>query len=187
MKLNKKILTLFLYTALLLCSVFAVYKGYSALYFNSYPVKYEDCVHRSAEKYGVDEALVYAVIYSESGFDPDARSNAGALGLMQIMPETYEWLQTHIPQENSSHERLLEPQTNIEYGVYMLSYLLDKYGDERTAVCAYNAGMGSVDSWLKSKEFSSDGKTLFTTPYPETTKYADKVISAKKTYQNLYY
>lgn len=187
MKLLKKIFTLSLYVALLNGSAFALYKGYSNLYHKAYPVKYEAYVQQSTEKYGVDEALVYAVIYSESAFDPQAQSNAGALGLMQIMPETYDWLQTHIPQENATTDKLLEPQTNIEYGVYMLSYLIERYGDEHTAVCAYNAGMGTVDSWLKQSSFSSDGKTLFAIPYPETSEYVEKVFSVKKTYQNLYY
>ncbi len=184
---SKRTVSAAVYILLLCLSFYTVYRGYSYFYHELYPLKYEAYVEKAAQKYGVEEALVFAVIHTESHFDEDARSHAGALGLMQIMPATYEWLQTHIPNGENLSGELSEPETNIEYGVYMLSILLDKYKDETTAICAYNAGMGNVDKWLADSQLSFDGTTLANVPYTETANYAEKVCAAKKIYKKLYY
>ncbi|MGN0518954.1 MAG: lytic transglycosylase domain-containing protein [Acutalibacteraceae bacterium] len=187
MKQFKKIAVTVFYSMLVCLAFFVVYKSYSHFYKSLYPVKYENYVEQAAKKYNVDEALIYAVIHTESGFNADAQSQAGARGLMQIMPTTYTWLQTHLPSEDGSVENLLEPETNIEYGVYMLSFLMEHYENKRTALCAYNAGMGNVDKWLKDSELSYDGKTISVIPYPETSQYAERVLSAEKMYNKLYF
>lgn len=184
---SKRNVSLAVHILLLCLSFYSVYRGYSYFFHALYPLKYEAYVEKAAQKYDVDEALVFAVIHTESHFDEDARSHAGALGLMQIMPATYEWLQTHIPNAENLSGELSEPETNIEYGVYMLSILLEKYKDETTAIYAYNAGMGNVDKWLADRELSPDGISLKTVPYTETANYAEKVCAAKKMYKKLYY
>lgn len=187
MKQFKKVAATVFYSMLVCLTFIIIYKGYSHFYRSLYPIKYDNYVRQAANKYNVDEALVYAVIHTESGFDADARSQAGAMGLMQIMPATYTWLQTHLPPKDGSTENLLEPETNIEYGVYMLSFLMEHYGNERTALCAYNAGMGTVDKWLTDSELSYDGRTISVIPYPETSQYADKVLCAEEMYNKLYF
>ena len=157
--------------------------------YSTFPLKYSEEVEKASEKYQVNKYLVYAVIKTESNFDPQARSHAGAIGLMQLMPKTFEWLQTYYVSEdklNNTIEDLESPGINIDYGTNLLSVLLDMYEDEDTAICAYNAGVGNVDSWLKNSEYSDDGKTLKTVPFPETENYRHQVAQNKSCYVRLY-
>lgn len=149
-----------------------------------YPVKYEEYVEQSAAEYNLDKALVYAIIKTESNFNPNANSDAGAMGLMQIMPDTFEWLQHRKSGEvTMDSEYLYNPEINIEYGCRLLRFLLDKFSDENTAVAAYNAGFGAVEGWLTDSEYSHDGITLYNIPYEETENYVDRVENAKKNYE----
>lgn len=150
-----------------------------------HPTEYDDYVYEYSEEYDVDPNLVFAVIKAESNFDPNAESRVGALGLMQIMPETFEWLQTYKDGEvTMDYTYLYEPEVNIEYGCVFLQFLLDKYSYEETAIAAYNAGFGAVDGWLVDGNYSTDGETLYDIPYPETKSYVEKVMLAKNYYDN---
>lgn len=152
-----------------------------------YPRGYSELVSSAAAEFGLEEELVYAVIRQESGFNPDVVSSAGAVGLMQLTPATFEWLQK---QESGSitlsSDALTTPEVNIRYGCRFLALLLKKYGVTRTALCAYNAGMGRVDSWLEDSSVSSDGVNLSSIPYEETRNYADRVENAYRMYCELY-
>ena len=124
--------------------------GYNYFLRQAYPLEYEEIVQEQARTFQIDEALVYAVIKAESNFDPDAVSHAGAMGLMQLTPETFDWMQTKLPAETIMEEnKLFEPEINIRYGCKLLSVLLQKYPNYQTALCAYNAGVGRVDGWLE--------------------------------------
>ena len=152
-----------------------------------YPTEYSEYVDVAAEKYEIDKSLIYGVIKTESGFDEDATSRVGALGLMQMMPETFSWLQEYRGVEDTyTDEDLLNPEINIDYGCYYLNYLIEYYGNEQCAVAAYNAGF-VVDDWLKDSQYSIDGVTLVKIPYPETEAYVDKVFDAKVKYNQLYF
>ena len=152
----------------------------------NYPKKYSEYVERYSDEYGLEPSLVYAVIRTESGFDPDAQSDAGACGIMQMMPSSFEWLQQKRGTEGEyTTEDLFNPEVCIDYGCYLLKYFYDYYGDERCAVAAYNAGF-VVGEWLADRSYSKDGKTLDNIPYPETSNYVDKVESAKEMYIKLY-
>lgn len=154
-----------------------------------YPLEYSEYVQQYSEQYSVDETLVYAVIRTESGFRAEVESSAGAMGLMQIMPDTFSWLQNMRDGEvTHSDSELLNPQTNIEYGTYFLSYLIDKYeGNEQLAVAAYNAGMTNVDNWLEDIAHSADGVSLTSIPFEETKNYVERVENTKRVYETLYY
>ena len=157
--------------------------------YETYPLEYQDTVQKAAEKYGVDPCLIYGVIKTESNFDPSAQSHVGAVGLMQLMPETFTWLHTYYTDESSeddTFEDLKDPEHNIDYGVNLLSVLLKMYENEDTAICAYNAGVGNVDSWLEDSRYSRDGKTLLTVPFPETENYRHIVAQNKSCYIKLY-
>lgn len=151
----------------------------------SYPRSYSAYVAKYSAKYKLEPSLVYAVIRTESGFDPDAESNVGACGLMQIMPSSFEWM-TQKRGENRSADELFNPETNIDYGCWLLSYFLDYYENETCAVAAYNAGF-VVSDWLENPEYSDDGVTLQAIPYPETDTYVERVEDAKKMYIQIYY
>ncbi len=153
----------------------------------NYPQKYSEYVEKAAEDYDLEPALIYAVIRTESGFNPDAESDAGACGIMQIMPSSFEWIQQKRGTEGEyTTQDLFNPEICIDYGSYLLKYFYDLYGDERCAVAAYNAGF-VVGGWLEDSRYSDDGKTLTEIPYPETNSYVDKVESAKEMYIKLYY
>lgn len=152
-----------------------------------YKLEYQQYVHQAAKKYNVEEALVYAVIKSESNFTVRAESRAGAKGLMQLMPDTFTWLQRYTDDEYMDETYLADPKINIDYGTHLLSILLNKYNCDEVAISAYNAGMGTVDRWLLDQDCSYDGKTLSYIPYPETRFYVDEVIYNRKIYRNLYF
>lgn len=153
----------------------------------SYPRAYSEYVEKAARDYDLEPALIYAIIRTESGFDPDAMSNVGAYGIMQVMPESFEWLMG-LRGESGQYttDDLLDPAVCIDYGSYLLRYFYDTYGDERCAIAAYNAGF-VVGSWLDDPNCSPDGKTLEVIPYPETSEYVDRVEAAKEKYIELYY
>ena len=152
-----------------------------------YPLEYSSIVTKEAAANGVEPALVYSVIKTESNFNHNAKSKAGAIGLMQLTPDTFKWLQTKLKPENEyTEDDLYEPAVNIKYGCKFLSILIKKYGNRRTALCAYNAGIGTVNSWLKDTSISGDGKNLTNIPYKETRSYAVSVENNYKQYKELY-
>ncbi len=178
-----------LMTGLSLLALLVVSSGCTQRYLMKkvYKLEYQQYVHQSAKKYNVEEALVYAVIKSESNFTVRAESRAGAKGLMQLMPDTFTWLQRYTDDEYMDETYLSDPEINIDYGTHLLSILLNKYDCDEVAISAYNAGMGAVDRWLLDRDCSYDGKTLSYIPYPETRFYVDEVIYNRKIYRNLYF
>ncbi len=164
-----------------------IYHAYFYFLKKAYPIEYEDIVTQETAKYEIEPSLVYAVIRSESSFRPQAKSTAGAMGLMQLTPETFQWLQTKVnPGEPMDDTALNDPKVNIRYGVYLLSLLRSQYDDETVVPCAYNAGMGNVNKWLKNVETSPDGETLSSIPIEETRNYVDRVLKSKEMYEKLY-
>ena len=152
----------------------------------AYPRDYAAFVETYAEAYGVPETVVYAVIHTESGFDSGAVSSAGAVGLMQMLPETFEWLTDEILFDHLESGMLYDPETNIRYGTYLLSRYYDRYGDWELAFAAYNAGPGNLDSWLADEEYADGEGGLKQIPFKETRNYVKKVQNARKIYERLY-
>ncbi|MDD5795950.1 MAG: lytic transglycosylase domain-containing protein, partial [Oscillospiraceae bacterium] len=153
----------------------------------NYPQKYSEYVDKAARDYDLEPALIYAVIHTESGFDASAESSVGARGVMQIMPSSFEWMQSLCGCEGQyTEDDLYNPEICIDYGSYLLRYFLDLYDNEISAVAAYNAGF-VVGDWLEDSRYSSDGVILDYIPYPETEAYVEKVLSAKEKYNELYF
>lgn len=188
MKKHKKILiTCAVLAVLIVAAIFLLRWCHTRFLKKMYPRTYSEIVIKEAKQNGLDPNLVYAVIRQESNFDPDARSGAGAIGLMQLTPDTFEWLQKKEPAAAVRPSNALYlPDVNVRYGCRFLSLLLKKYGSRRTALCAYNAGMGRIDAWLKDSQTSKDGKNLDNIPYPETRNYAQRVEQNYQQYQELY-
>lgn len=152
-----------------------------------YPQEYCEWIEQYSQEYGVDEALVYAVVKVESDFRPDVVSVNDACGLMQLLPETFQWLQTLNPgEEDYGREDLFQPEVNLRYGVFFLSWLLKQFEEIPTAVAAYHAGAGAVEKWLSQKEYSADGQTLVKIPYPDTAHYVEQITECYAVYQSLY-
>ena len=151
-------------------------------------VKYRDLITYYAAVNRIDPAYVAAVIKRESDYDPQAVSRVQARGLMQIMPDTGEWLAGKISLADYTVERLFEPEISIQMGCWYLGYLSRLFdGDPVLVACAYHAGQGNVRSWLQ--KYSPDGKTLSIDEIPtdDTRYYAGKVLNAYAIYQQHYY
>ena len=173
---------------LLLGAAFAIGKGYRLLMESMYPLKYTEIILEEAEKNGLEPAFVCAVIRTESNFEAEAVSRADAHGLMQITPDTFAWLRTKLQDGDAyTEEDIYDPKVNIYFGTGYLRYLLNRYdGETETALCAYNAGPGRVDGWLKDSAYSDDGRTLKAIPISETDKYVSSVMRNVKMYEKLY-
>ena len=154
-------------------------------FFKPYPMKFEEEIKYASQKYDVSPSLVASVIFAESSYLPDTKSNRGAVGLMQILPSTAEWLCKKTGQ-NYSQELLTNPLYNIELGTYYLSYLFNKFNDVATVLASYNAGEGNVKLWLLNSLYSADGEKLSSTPFAETNAYIKKVQVAQEYYIKKY-
>jgi peptidoglycan lytic transglycosylase len=142
-----------------------------------YPLRYEQIVRGHAKNYDLDPALLAAVIYQESKFRADAKSNSGAIGLMQLRPETAEGIAIRTGGARFRVSDLYNPEINVRYGSWYLRHLLDKYGDEKDALAAYNAGQRNVDEWR------AEGKSI---QFPETRAYVERVEHLKHVYARAY-
>lgn len=142
-----------------------------------YPLAYDSIVRGHAENYRLDPALLAAVIYQESKFEPEARSDAGAVGLMQLQPDTARGIALRTGGAKFRLDDLTNPEINVRYGSWYLRHLLDKYDDEQLALAAFNAGQGNVDSWRKQ------GKGI---AFAETRHYVDRVEELKGIYRDAY-
>lgn len=155
-----------------------------------HPLYYADTITAYADAQELDPALVAAVILCESSYDPKAESRLGARGLMQLMPDTAEWVAHKLGEDGAdySFDNLYDPQTNIRFGTWYLGYLSRRFnGDATKIVCAYHAGQGNVDSWLKNPQYSSDGVTLDVIPTQDTATYASRVLRARDIYRKYYF
>lgn len=151
-----------------------------------FPVKYRAEIEQYSSEFGLSPTLIASVINAESHFRADAVSPKGAVGLMQLMPATAEELARKLGRTDLVAEDLLDPATNIMLGTYYLRILIDEFGEEKTALCAYNAGPNKVHSWLKNSTFSTDGTRLAHIPYPETQRYSERIALFKHFYAVLF-
>ena len=159
-----------------------------AVEYAQYPLRYEALIVENAQRFGLEPWHVAAVVRCESSFSAEATSNVGAMGLMQIMPETGEWLAGKFDEEESFREAMLyEPETNLKYGCWFLQWLMKRYeGDRMLATAAFHAGHRKVDEWLADPAVSPDGKTLLNIPYSSTRTYVERVLKACEKYREPY-
>jgi soluble lytic murein transglycosylase len=136
-----------------------------------YPLAYETIIRGHARNYDLDAALLAAVIYQESKFEADARSDAGAIGLMQLRPETAKGIAVRTGGSRFRVDDLYDPEINVRYGSWYLRHLLDKYGTEERALTAYNGGQGNLDRGIV---------------YPETRHYVERVLELRGIYRDAY-
>jgi soluble lytic murein transglycosylase len=142
-----------------------------------YPLRYEHIVRGHAHNYSLDPALLAAVIYQESKFKADARSRSGAIGLMQLLPDTAKGIALHTGGTRFRVLDLYDPELNVRYGAWYLRHLIRKYGNEKTALAAYNAGQDNVDRWRRA------GRGI---QFSETRAYVDRVEELKRIYRRAY-
>lgn len=150
-----------------------------------FPIRYQDDISRIAGEYGQDPYLVAAVVKSESGYDAGATSGKGAIGLMQLMPETAEWIASQLAWPEG-RAVLTDPADNLELGVWYLDYLGDSYGDGNPlTLAAYNAGPGNLNKWIEAAG-GLEAFDLTDIPFPETRQYVERVEHYYQLYQRIH-
>lgn len=191
MKFNAK--SLVIICAILLLSIgfgFAFDGVATAIEKKQYPIseRYADNIRAAAEKYGIPEAILWAVVRTESGFAIDLAGKNGGIGLMQLTPDEFEMIQTvilgEVPEDAG---RLYDPQKNLECGAAYLSYLYQRYGVWETVFAAFDAGTDTVDSWLANPAYVSELGTLKNIPNTETARFVRDVTKARDLYIKLYF
>jgi soluble lytic murein transglycosylase len=150
------------------------------------PLSDASVIREQAAAKHLDPALIAAVIYAETKFEPRT-SSAGAEGLMQIEPETAEFLAKRSGGYRFTTSDLATPSVNVAYGSYYLRYLLDHYdGNEMLAVAAYNAGLANVDRWVAKARAEGGQLTVDRIPFSETRAYVRRVLEAQRSYRATY-
>jgi len=142
-----------------------------------YPLEFEHILRGHASNHTLDPALLAAVIYVESRFDPQAESAAGAVGLMQLLPDTAKGIALRTGGERFVVADLRDPEINVRYGSWYLDHLRDRYDDTRLMLAAYHAGQGNVDRWR------ADGAGI---AFPETRSYVADVLRIRDVYADAY-
>ena len=176
---------------IILLLLFRAFNVHEKILKTIYPKNYSEYVENYSQQYNVDENLVYAVIKAESNFDAEAKSNKGAKGVMQLMEQTAKDINKKLDNPINEKEieigdELMVPEFNINLGTKYLSILLEKYGNTEIALTAYNAGIGTVDTWIENGTLNSDGSNIEKIPYKETNNYVRKIIRDYKIYKQLY-
>jgi peptidoglycan lytic transglycosylase len=152
-----------------------------------YPLQYEDAIRTEAARYDLDPALVAAVINTESGFVPDSRSSQGAVGLMQVLPETARFVARGADRPSPSPDRLEVPAVNIAYGSRYLRYLIDRYGTVPLALAAYNGGETNLTRWLEgARRRGADLRIPDDIPFSETRGFVRTVLDTVPIYRRAY-
>lgn len=179
LKVSIKLLLVLIFISILFAFAVVAYGTFTR------PVEYTDYVKESAEEYNVDPLLILSVIRVESDFKPEAQSHMNAIGLMQLVPETAEWISNKMGIE-FDESMLKDPKQNIELGTYYLSYLMNHFGDIDLAVVAYNGGMGNVQKWIDEDLVGPNRKGLENIPITEARNYIIKVDENYDIYKKYY-
>lgn len=152
-----------------------------------FPTPHLDVVEKYARDNQLKITMIYAVIKAESGFDSKAVSSKGAVGLMQITETTGSWIASELGVDGFTAEELAEPDLNIRFGCWYLSYLLKRFnGNSELALAAYNAGEGTVSRWIDSGNIVWEGSRIKSLPYRETEEYLFRVNRIYFVYKTLY-
>lgn len=166
-------------------AVLFVYMPYVAKR-DTYHRYYSDEVERYSQEFGVDEDFVYAVIKVESNFDPGAVSDVGAIGLMQIIEDSFNWVAGKLGERDIMRfEDMYTPEYSIKYGCFMLSYLYEKYGNYELTAAAYHSGMTTVDNWISEGIVDPDDPDVESFIGSNTRHYVKKIMRAFEKYSNL--
>lgn len=155
----------------------------------NYPIAYRDLIEEYAGKYNLRPAFVAAIIRNESSFRPTAESSVGARGLMQLMPDTAEWIAHKLKISGYAFERMYDPESNILFGCWYLNYLCTLFqGDPVAVTCAYHAGQGEITAWLSNSRYTEGGRlTLDRLPEGPTKQYAGRVTRDDGIYEVKYF
>ena len=184
---RKYLYLLLSFAAVLLIGVYLLWSSASFQRQYVYPFPDRETVEDYADRYHVDPYLAAAVIRTESKFQDSVHSHRGAIGLMQLMPDTAQWIASQLDDASYSVEAIHEPERNIRYGIWYLRSLQREFdGNDVLALAAYNAGRGNVQDWIRENGWPADFHDIDAIPYQETREYVRKVLKAEKKYRELY-
>lgn len=166
-------------------------EGVSQTLLNRHPYHYREMIEQTARKYNLDPAFVAAIVLNESSFNPNAVSDVGARGLMQLVDRTASWVHEKMAvQTPYDFEMMFEEQTNVEYGCWYLSFLCERFrGDAVLVAAGFHAGQNEVQNWLNDSRYSTDGVTIKLEDMMDgpTKQYATRVVCDYSIYLGLYY
>ncbi len=157
---------------------------------DEHPYEYRELIEAQAEQYNLHPAFVAAIVLNESSFRPGVKSNADAMGLMQIRPDTGEYINRALNLPGYNPDMLYDPETNIRFGCYYLGEMSERFGGDPVLVAAaYNAGPTNVQNWLNNSTYSADRRTIpiENIPFGDTQTYARRVLRDYAAYKRLYY
>ncbi|MFQ3574373.1 MAG: transglycosylase SLT domain-containing protein [Thermodesulfovibrionales bacterium] len=143
-----------------------------------YPHVFADEISEASRHTGIDPLLIMAIIREESRYDTEARSIAGAIGLMQLMPSTAKNFQRISHVSFSDNRQLYNPRINIAIGTAYLKHLIKQFGSLPPSIAAYNAGEEPVNQWIKSGNYKGIDEFIEDIPYSETNNYVKKVLTS---------
>lgn len=146
---------------------------------------YMKIIDKYSQEYNIEKELLFSVIKAESSFNKDAVSKVGASGLMQLMPDTAKWISGKL-NEKFDKEVLKDPEKNIKYGSYYLSYLIGKFRNIDYALMAYNAGPGNVEKWIQGDILKGTPDDVENVPFKETKAYIKKIKKNYKLNKKIY-
>jgi soluble lytic murein transglycosylase len=182
-------------TIKILLYVFAVLLVFAILLWNTefierqlYPIEYRETIDKNADKHGLNPYLVAAIIRAESNYVPNLVSAKGAIGVMQLMPDTANWIAEKMGRPVPLLSRLNDAEYNIELGTWYMRYLLDQFnGNEVKMIAAYNAGPTNVRKWLDEKVWDGTLASSTQIPFGETRHYIKKIEKYFNIYEKVYH
>ena len=181
----KRFVALALSAAVLGCLVWALFSWLPGrIEGEIYRREYTDEVERYSAEFGVDPSLVYSVIKVESNFNPDAKSDVGAIGLMQIIEDSFDWVSKRLGREDLVFSDMYTPEYSIMFGCYMLSFLYNRYGNIELTAAAYHSGMTAVDSWIESGEIDPENPDIADIKGANTAHYVGNILKAYEKYSS---
>jgi soluble lytic murein transglycosylase len=152
-----------------------------------YPIHYEQEIRESAANYDIDPFLIAAIIRVESNYELGRESKKGAIGVMQIMPDTAEWIVDAGGHPKHTLDELHLVDVNINLGSWYIAWLLKQYkGNQLYAVAAYNAGQGNVNKWRLNETWDGTMEHIDRIPFGETRHYVQRVMYYWRKYHKLY-
>ena len=166
--------------------IFALYRLQKIVLRKLFPLEYSEIVYKYSEENNVDPLLIFSIIKTESNFKRSVSSSSGAIGLMQLMPDTAIEVLNEIGDTYIVNEQLYNPEQNIKVGIKYYCFLNKKYGNMELALASYNAGIGNVDKWIKDGIIKEDGSNIENIPYKETNNYVRKILRNYRIYKYLY-
>lgn len=150
------------------------------------PAEYADIVEKYSNEFGVPEYIIYSLILNQSGFESNRVSKTGEIGLTQLSPDTFKWL-TSLTKEELEPGMLYDPDTNIRYGTYMLSYLYTHYNRWEAVYAAFIVGHDTVEVWLSTPSLCDDKGNLKVIPDNDADRFVRNVKNDSDKYRTLYY